>query len=219
MSDFANGRIYIIRSNKTDQVYIGSTTQKLSQRMGQHRSDFKCNKGVTSSELIKHGDAYIELIEKFPCEDREELHKREGEVMRATENTVNKQLAGRTLKQYRKDNKDKIKQYCDDNKDKTKQYNKQYCDDNKDKLSIQHKQYYDDNKDKYKQYRDDNKDKMKQYRKDNKDKYKHYQLNRKNKTTYCSLCDKHLKLQSLVYHKRSKKHRNELFILELAGEL
>jgi len=62
--------------------------------MTQHRSDFKRNRIKSSSELIKHGDAYIELIEKFPCKDREELFKREGEVMRATLNTVNNSYLG-----------------------------------------------------------------------------------------------------------------------------
>jgi len=76
--------------------------------MSQHRSDFKGNRGWSSSELIKQGDAYIELIEAYPCNNKEELCKREGEVMRATENTVNKQLAGRTQKQYNKDNKEAI---------------------------------------------------------------------------------------------------------------
>jgi len=136
--NYANGKIYIIRSNSTQNVYIGSTTQKLSQRMGQHRSDFKTNRGRSSSEMIKQGDAYIELIEKFPCEDKEDLHKREGEVMRATENTVNKQLPGRTQKEYSDEHKVEIKQYYQDNKGK---------------ISIRRKRYYNDNKDKIQQHK------------------------------------------------------------------
>jgi len=144
--NYTNGKIYIIRSNHTENVYVGSTRVGLSQRMAQHRGDFKRNTGLSSGEVLKHGDAYIELIEAYPCNNREELCKREGEVMRATENCINKRIEGRTRKEYeddnkvkikqtkkryRQDNKDKIKQYRDEHKDKTKQYQKQYRDEHK----------------------------------------------------------------------------------------
>ena len=37
------GKIYIIRSHLTDDVYYGSTTQKyLSSRFGDHKANYKC---------------------------------------------------------------------------------------------------------------------------------------------------------------------------------
>jgi len=76
--------------------------------------------------MIKLGDAYIELLEAYPCKNKEELCKREGEVMRATPNTVNRNIAGRTPKQYRDDHEEKLKQYIkkyqQDNKTKIKQH-------------------------------------------------------------------------------------------------
>jgi predicted GIY-YIG superfamily endonuclease len=37
--DYKNGKIYCIRNKINDDVYIGSTTQPLSQRMAKHRSE------------------------------------------------------------------------------------------------------------------------------------------------------------------------------------
>ena len=76
---------------------------------------------------------YIELFEKFPCNSKEELNKREGEIIREI-GTVNKQIAGRTKKEYYEDNKDKMKQhykeYQEKNKDTIAEKNKKYRQDN-----------------------------------------------------------------------------------------
>ena len=39
--NYQNGKIYCIRNTIDDDVYVGSTTQALSQRMEKHRSDFR----------------------------------------------------------------------------------------------------------------------------------------------------------------------------------
>ena len=63
------GKIYKITSSKTDNVYIGSTIQTLNDRFLKHKSNYKLyqnNKyaNVSSNEILKHGDAKIELIEE-----------------------------------------------------------------------------------------------------------------------------------------------------------
>jgi len=60
-----------------------------------------------SGEILQYPDAYIELIENFPCENKEQLNKREGEIIRSMD-CVNKRIAGRTMPEYRKDTKDRI---------------------------------------------------------------------------------------------------------------
>ena len=60
---------------------------------------------------------YIELYENIICENREQLTKREGEVIRQI-GTLNIKIAGRTRKEYRENNKDKIKEYREKNQDK-----------------------------------------------------------------------------------------------------
>ena len=76
---------------------IGSTCQEyLSRRFQEHKRSTNKTK---SKILIDFGDAYIELLEKFPCETLQELHKREGELIRIKDTCVNVCIAGRTDKE------------------------------------------------------------------------------------------------------------------------
>ena len=126
---YENGKIYKIESDQTDKVYIGSTTQRLSQRMAKHRDKYKIYlKGnyhfVTSFDILKFGDAKIFLIENYPCSNKEELEARERHYIKTT-NCVNKCQPGRTDKEYYEDNKEKIKEkkkvYKEANKEAIKQ--------------------------------------------------------------------------------------------------
>ena len=113
MVNYRNGQIYIIRSGQSEDIYIGSTTVGLSKRMAQHRSKYKRytvgrDTYKSAFEVIKYGDAYIELVEDCPCNRKDELHRREGQIMRATENCVNMRIAGRTWKERYTDNKEVI---------------------------------------------------------------------------------------------------------------
>ena len=102
MPDYKQGKIYSIRSYKTDKVYIGSTTQPLHKRLYEHKRHYNrwlngkygCN---SCYEIIKYGDAYIELVEYFDCKSKNELEKREGEIIRSID-CVNKMIAGRDKK-------------------------------------------------------------------------------------------------------------------------
>ena len=125
--DYANGKIYTIRSFQTDKYYIGSTTQTLTKRLSCHKSHYKKGVFYTSSEIIQYGDCYIELLEDFPCFKKDQLCKREGQLIREhKDNCVNKAIAGRTRKEYLVDNKEQRKQYREQNKEHKKEYNKQY---------------------------------------------------------------------------------------------
>ncbi len=128
--DYQNGKIYTIRTHKSDEFYIGSTTQPLTKRLSKHKTDYKewktGKRGYTTSfKIIENGDAYIELLEECPCENKMLLQKREGELIRAN-NCVNKIIPGRTKKEYHENNKDKIsekkKEYYEKNKDTIKEY-------------------------------------------------------------------------------------------------
>jgi|694.fasta_scaffold111829_2 hypothetical protein len=111
-SKYKDSKIYAIRSPHTNKIYIGSTTTKyLCNRLHGHKNDYKKNHYVTSCEIIKLGDAYIELLECFPCSSKSELTKREGELMQQHD-CVNKYIAGRTVREsqlaHLKKNKDAI---------------------------------------------------------------------------------------------------------------
>lgn len=94
MVNYANGKIYKIRSPQTDKVYIGSTVQDLKNRLDGHKSHYKSylkgsSKYISSSELLKYNDAFIELIEVYPCNNKEELYDREQYYIDITPNIVN----------------------------------------------------------------------------------------------------------------------------------
>jgi hypothetical protein len=115
MPNYQLGKIYSIRSHMTEMIYIGSTCNTLSRRMANHKDTMKRWKSgvgakTTSYDILEYGDAYIELIEEYPCNSKILLEKREGEIMRATENTVNRITVGRTKAEYYIDNADKLKQ-------------------------------------------------------------------------------------------------------------
>ena len=153
--DYKNGKIYTIRSHQTDKIYIGSTTQPLSKRLSCHKGQYKSylngkKKYITSLEIIKYGDAYIELLEKYPCDNKMMLHKREGECIRNEPNCVNKFVPGRTTKQYREEHKDLNNtynhSYYKDNRDKIKEQAKQYRELNRDTINANQKKYREQKK-------------------------------------------------------------------------
>lgn len=145
--DYANGKIYTIRSFQTDKYYIGSTTSTLTKRLSEHKAKYKQGRtDCTSAEIIQYGDAYIELLEDFPCFKRNQLCKREGYFIREhKDNCVNKAITGRTKKEYYEDNKEQrteqMKQYYEQNKEHILEYCKQYREDNKEHILEYKRQY------------------------------------------------------------------------------
>ena len=108
MPNYHNGKIYKITSHRTTAIYIGSTTRSLSDRFVEHKSRFKMGKiKCISSEILKYGGCEIELIENYPCNNKQELREREG-LFQTTFQCVNNFIAGRTNKQYYIDNKERI---------------------------------------------------------------------------------------------------------------
>jgi hypothetical protein len=156
MPDYSKGKIYTIRC-RTDEtlIYVGSTIQPLSVRRGGHKynSRIEKNKKNLLYRAVNDNwdDWFIELYEVYPCENIEQLNKREGEVIRLI-GTLNSKIAGRTNKIYYENNKDDIsikhKEYYENNKDDILIKHKEYYEDNKDDIAIKHKKYREDNKDK-----------------------------------------------------------------------
>ena len=97
----------------------------------------------------EHGveNFHIELIEKCPCNDRDELRRSEGVFIRSLKPLMNCVVAGRTDKEYYDDNKewinDKKKQYYENNKDKVSQRHKEYREQHKEQISEIPKTYYE----------------------------------------------------------------------------
>ncbi len=108
---YHESKIYKIVSTKTKNVYIGSTTNKyLCNRFGQHAFEYrkwtngdKKYRYVTSFDILKFDDAEIILVEKFPCESKDELTARERYWIDNTPNCINKIKPTRTPQQYYED--------------------------------------------------------------------------------------------------------------------
>ena len=154
MPDYTKGKIYTIRCKTDDTlIYVGSTIQPLSVRFGGHKKasrQINCQNMLIYKTINHNWDNwYIELYEENSCENKEQLGKREGEVIRLI-GTLNSRIEGRTKKEYYKDNTNKIlgkkKQYYEAHKDKIADNMKQYYDNNKGKISEQQKEYYEQNK-------------------------------------------------------------------------
>ena len=125
MANYQNAKIYKLWSPSKNLVYYGSTTQTLTERLSKHLHNYKNNKNIASELVLKSPDYKIELLEHYPCNNRQELCKKEGEYIKANE-CVNKHIAGRTMKEYYKDNIENYKQYNKNNKERIKQYYKEY---------------------------------------------------------------------------------------------
>ena len=129
--DYQEGKIYKIYNTINDDIYVGSTTLKLCERMRNHRSCIKNETKKTRplyKAFIEHGveHFYIELIEKCPCNDIDELRKKEGEYIRLLKPSLNKQIAGRTKNEYREDNREYLREYEKQNRENNKEYIKAY---------------------------------------------------------------------------------------------
>ena len=106
--DYKNGKIYCIYNYINNEIYVGSTCQTLSKRMAEHRQQLNCMKAKHRNlykSMNEHGSEnfYIELYEEYPCENKAQLQRREGEVIREV-GTLNKKIEGRTRKEYYEDN-------------------------------------------------------------------------------------------------------------------
>ena len=146
MPDYQHAKIYKIFSYENDEVYYGSTIDTLSRRMTGHRTMYKkykegkSNNNYTSFKIIELTSAKIELVENYPCNSKEELLQREGYYIK-NNNCVNKNIPGRTPKEY-----------CEENKEQRKEYNKVYYEQNKEHKKEYRKKYGEANKEKHKKY-------------------------------------------------------------------
>ena len=213
---YEHGKIYKIVDAGYNMCYYGSTVQSLANRMAGHRADYiqyKNNNKKHIASVAKIFDEYgienckIELVELFPCTNKMELHKKEGEYIRNNA-CVNKLIAGRTDQEYKADNKEKLLAYARayhnanrdklnenrkvweaNHKDERKEYkktkDKEYRDNNREEILRKKKEYYQATKERFRakkaQYRQDHREESKEYyqkySKDNADKRKEYYRN------------------------------------------
>ena len=150
MPDYQKGKIYKLWSpqGEENEIYIGSTCDKLYKRKSHHKSVKDCKSKIL---FEKYDDIRIELIEDYPCNNKKELEKKEGEHIKNNK-CLNKVIPCRTYKEYYEDNKEifaeKSKLYREINKEQLAEKNKVYRENNKEKIVEKRKEYYENNKEK-----------------------------------------------------------------------
>ena len=161
---YQKGKIYAVRNTDDDDIYIGSTTQFLSKRLYDHKvnSTDTTNNSLLYVKMREVGPNkfYIELIENYPCINREELNRREGEIIRERA-TLNKLVAGRTRREYM----DEYKEYFDNYhreyrqanaefyKQYTHEYNQKYREQNSERLKTAQREFKQNNPEYFRQKR------------------------------------------------------------------
>jgi hypothetical protein len=200
MSDYSKGKIYTIRCRTDDtKIYVGSTIQPLSKRWGGHKIDSLRGSNMLLYQTINNdwNNWYIELYELYPCNSKEELLKREGQLIREIGN-LNKVITDRTPKEYRETHKDRKaethKEWYEMNKDKIVEKKKEYYESNKEKIFERRKEYFEINKEKLLE-------KRKEYCEINKDK-----LIKQNKEKIICECGCEIVKYTLSRHKKTKRH-------------
>jgi len=145
--NYNNGKIYMIIAPNLKKHYIGSTTQPLSKRMIAHRSKYnrRDRTDYTSAfQVLEDEDAYITLLENYPCNDKRELEIREG-YFQSTMDCVNINQAGRTPSQRYQDNKPQIlecrKIHYRANRPRILNYKKRYYRLNRPAILVKRKRY------------------------------------------------------------------------------
>lgn len=124
-----DGKIYIIKCNKTAKCYIGSTCKSLNERIFYHT---RINNVCSSKSIINNGDYSYSILEDCICENRDKLRERE-----------------RFYQELYKDKCINIRRAIvskDELKKEKVIYDKQYRDDNKEQKRIRDKTYFDTKK-------------------------------------------------------------------------
>ena len=155
-SDYSLGKIYKLVSGHTNDIYIGSTCQRLlSKRLVGHNWSYNnwlndgCCVCSTSLEIVKYPDCKIVLLKNFPCKTKAELEARERFFIEGME-CVNKVIPTRSHDEYNETQKEHLtikKQYYENHQEKLSEWQRQYRHENKDKLKEQYRMYYESNKD------------------------------------------------------------------------
>jgi hypothetical protein len=188
---YHEGKIYrLLSKSRPDLIYYGSTIRTLNYRLRQHRYEAKKN-NKNSKIIIDCGDAIIELVEDYPCENKRELLVREGLYINNNK-CVNKRIPGQTSKEYR-----------DKNKEIIIERKKKYRAENIEKIKEKKRVFYEENKDK-------NKEKRKGYYEKNKEK-----INEKIKEKYTCICGSIIRHGGKSEHERTQRHINYISTIDI----
>ena len=187
--DYKHGKIYKLLNTINDEVYIGSTCSKLSQRMAKHRYDMKSSRSshykiYQRMKELGIENFYIELLCECPCDNKEQLQAVEGQYIRQF-GTLNERIAGRSKQEYRDLHKEENKERC-----------KKYRENNPIKVAEGKKKCYIQNKEHYKKHRQE-------YRQRD-------EVIERRKIKVDCICGCEVRKEDIRRHQQTKKHQEAL---------
>ena len=148
--DYKNGKIYMLEPTceyDEGDVYYGSTTSTLVKRLSSHKAPSNKARSLYLMEKYGRTNIKIVLMKLFPCSSKDELNAEEGKYHR-TNKCINKNIAGRTDKEYREETLDKMAEWRKENREKIRELNKKYQKANRDTIREQQKEYRQANREK-----------------------------------------------------------------------
>jgi hypothetical protein len=222
MSDYSKSVIYMIKKfddDDNENVYIGSTNN-FTRRKRVHKCS--CNNpnsvgyNMKVYQYIRENGGWDEFnmieIQKYPCNNKDELKEREDEIMCEIKSNLNDIRANRSKKEWYEDNRDKIKEQNKEYRELNEEKIKEYYQLNKAQLAEKAKEYRQLNKEKLaeqkKEYRKLNKEKLAEKRKDWYENNKKKLLEQQNERVKCDICGCESARGKLARHKRSEKCLN-----------
>ena len=199
---YEHGKIYKIWSLQTQEIYVGSTCQALHKRMHEHRRNTIEGKGFKLYKVMRELgiDVFsIELVENYPCKNREELRKREGFWVRHLQASLNVKIPGRTLEEYRNDNREQLREahrkFYEANKETIKSKVKAYAEQNISTIKLRSRAYYEKHKERFKLYREINSDRIKL---------------RESERNHCDICGGKYRTSHRAVHLSTRKHQKAI---------
>jgi len=154
MTDYSKGLIYLIKhvdDFNNENCYFGSTTN-FKARKSLHKSD--CNNEKSKAyntekyKYIRANGGWINFImleiEKYPCNGKRQLTKREDDVMCEYKIRLNTNRACRSQKEYQKE-------YYENHKEEIIEQSKKYYENHKEEITEQKKEYYENHKEEYRE--------------------------------------------------------------------
>ena len=142
--NYKNGFIYKLccLDPNISEIYVGSSTN-FQKRKQQHKYGCNTPSGREYNhykyQFIRDNGGWLNWnmveIEKYPCDNKRELERRETEMMIDLKAGLNVKKPFTTDEDKKEHQKTYDKQYAEDNKEKIKQYKTKYREDNKEKGS------------------------------------------------------------------------------------
>ena len=184
VTDYSQGKIYKVGVIGEEYCYIGSTTNTLTERMYNHKTNAKYERQKKTACCVLFEDGkipYIELLESYPCESKLELEKRERYWLEQTLHAVNKNVPTQTWQERWEKNRElnlqKHREWLQAHKEEQSQKQKEK------RLALSEEDRKAKDKAEY-------------------DKRKETALAKKKEKVRCPVCDKEMNRNSLWTHKK-----------------